>query len=543
MLTIRTSVEGPKTKLGRWFRHFVDCCQYASKDPKMDELNKRVKTLQEESTYDNSVRIDIPAMTWKDGKLLPVNKNRIIFGRPDVVKISKDDICNIESVPEKNIKWSSNFYAFEDTREFVSTPSYMYAFVDGETGEILIYLRNVGYFDITSLYAEHVAAFKDESEHLKGFDINLMFRKLILDKDKYAEYERLSKIYRRKSHRRFKVYEFLHTLDSIYLSIRFPFLYPRNRWTDRHYNNWKIMDYVSDLRKKYEIYVNCEIPTDDYMMPVFFNYPDVYTNEDDNTIRCRNMYQGGKYEDYILYKPADKPDKFGTCYPVEVMCDLVIYIPECGWTKLEGYEEALKRKEDDTRPLPVRGALLIKDEEKNVNRYYFTYEKNRYVSLWACIVKWFHDNILSLVFAIPNFNELDDMPEGWRRAFGIQMCREIKQALKKTNFLYKYRITQIKEKFGDLRWYDNGSPNGVVNEIVDKYESLSARTCICCGRPARFITRGWISPYCENCLTEEGQKKADWLDENGNYIKNPNDKKEDEVQNKVGDEPKEESTE
>ena len=142
-----------------------------------------------------------------------------------------------------------------------------------------------------------------------------------------------------------------------------------------------------------------------------------------------------------------------------------------------------------------------------------------------------------------SYTELDDLPEGWRIAFGEDICKEIMDELVEHDLVDKYRITQIKEKFGDLRWYDNGSPNGVVNEIVDKYESLSARTCICCGRPARFITRGWISPYCENCLTEEGQKKADWLDENGNYIRNPNDKKEDEVQNKVGDEPKEESTE
>lgn len=36
--------------------------------------------------------------------------------------------------------------------------------------------------------------------------------------------------------------KFLHTLESCYLCIRFPFLYPRNRFTGKHYNNWELLD-------------------------------------------------------------------------------------------------------------------------------------------------------------------------------------------------------------------------------------------------------------------------------------------------------------
>jgi hypothetical protein len=38
--------------------------------------------------------------------------------------------------------------------------------------------------------------------------------------------------------------------------------------------------------------------------------------------------------------------------------------------------------------------------------------------------------------------------------------------------------------------------------IINKYEKLSYKTCIMCGKPAKYITEGWISPYCENCIKD-----------------------------------------
>lgn len=54
-----------------------------------------------------------------------------------------------------------------------------------------------------------------------------------------------------------------------------------------------------------------------------------------------------------------------------------------------------------------------------------------------------------------------------------------------------------------LRWYDNGfTKHGY--EIIRKYEELSARTCICCGAPATYVTREWIMPVCFNCKDNVG---------------------------------------
>ena len=109
-----------------------------------------------------------------------------------------------------------------------------------------------------------------------------------------------------------------------------------------------------------------------------------------------------------------------------------------------------------------------------------------------------------------DYTELDAMPDGWRIAFGDQMVEELNQELVRGGFVNDYRITQIKEKFGGLRWYDNGNTEEGYN-IIHKYESLSRKTCICCGKPAKYITLGWICPFCEDCIedVEDGYKTVE----------------------------------
>lgn len=96
------------------------------------------------------------------------------------------------------------------------------------------------------------------------------------------------------------------------------------------------------------------------------------------------------------------------------------------------------------------------------------------------------------------FTVLDMMPEGWRKAFGEQMCAEIKDALTESE-LRDYRVTQIKEKFGTLRWYGNFYTEP-LRDILARYEEKSMWTCIQCGAPATRVTTGWIAPYCDACV-------------------------------------------
>lgn len=101
---------------------------------------------------------------------------------------------------------------------------------------------------------------------------------------------------------------------------------------------------------------------------------------------------------------------------------------------------------------------------------------------------------------------LDQMPSGWRKAFGEQMCAEIEALLETINYQNEYYILQIKEKWGYLHWYGTGVPKEVyddLDKIIAKYEDLSKKICIECGAPATHKTTGWISlPYCVICATK-----------------------------------------
>ena len=90
-----------------------------------------------------------------------------------------------------------------------------------------------------------------------------------------------------------------------------------------------------------------------------------------------------------------------------------------------------------------------------------------------------------------------DFPLGWRKAFGWDMLRELGETIVHDR-LENFTILQIKEKFGGLRFYCYGA-NEKVHEIIRKYEELSEKTCIECGKPAKWMSTGWISPYCDDC--------------------------------------------
>lgn len=105
-----------------------------------------------------------------------------------------------------------------------------------------------------------------------------------------------------------------------------------------------------------------------------------------------------------------------------------------------------------------------------------------------------------------SFTELDSVPRGWRKAFGKQMSEDIKKAGKASrkrlgHLSWRKMITweQIKEKYGGLRLY--ASATDEIQKVLDKYEILSEGYCINCGKPARYMTRGWIEFYCEDCFT------------------------------------------
>lgn len=272
--------------------------------------------------------------------------------------------------------------------------------------------------------------------------------------------------------------------NAIYLCIRFPFLYPRNRFSDKHtvYIRWMsnlVYKYYSksyyDISLAYKFYKDPQECTTITKQVIF---KDKY-NFKARLIRNNTILRF--YSD-ILKEPYD--------------FNIQKYVGDN--FKISG----ITVSKSTFNNIPVLYYHIHKKEVTNTN-YGFRYKKLEFVADTKSvkiytILNYIYENIIPKICFIPTYTELNSMPIGWRKAFGIQMCKEIKQALKKHNYLYNYRIMQIKEKYGSLRWYDTGAPEE-IQTIINKYEDISYHTCISCGKPAKYLSTGWICPYCEKC--------------------------------------------
>ena len=107
--------------------------------------------------------------------------------------------------------------------------------------------------------------------------------------------------------------------------------------------------------------------------------------------------------------------------------------------------------------------------------------------------------ILQLFHCIPTYTEWDALKHytGWYKAFGKELLKDIDKQLRKDKMRTSWRIMDIKEKYGSLRIYCNYASKEMYR-LLDVYEDLSYHTCIECGKPAKYLTGGYILPYCEN---------------------------------------------
>ena len=149
------------------------------------------------------------------------------------------------------------------------------------------------------------------------------------------------------------------------------------------------------------------------------------------------------------------------------------------------------------------------DTTETIRDTYFPEEENKKLCIKYPFLAWYGN---PLYIGYSEEGELDykytwedELPAGWRKAFCPQMWDELRAILEKAKYVDKFRFAQIKEKYGSLRLYYNGVPEEIYNEIEaweTKYEELSEKTCIHCGKPAKYISIGWISPWCEDCAKE-----------------------------------------
>ena len=74
--------------------------------------------------------------------------------------------------------------------------------------------------------------------------------------------------------------------------------------------------------------------------------------------------------------------------------------------------------------------------------------------------------------------------------------------------------SQVKEKFGGLRFYVDGA-NEEHHNFIWFAENMSYRTCEKCGNPGKLYTNGWHTTLCEKHAEELG-----YLDEGENDEQN-----------------------
>lgn len=97
------------------------------------------------------------------------------------------------------------------------------------------------------------------------------------------------------------------------------------------------------------------------------------------------------------------------------------------------------------------------------------------------------------------------IPDGWRKSVVPKLVDELVDVL--GPHVDDFVISDCKEKFGELRvywYYENPIGDDLlydkIEEIIGKYELISRKTCVKCGRLATTQSRGWILPFCPGCI-------------------------------------------
>jgi hypothetical protein len=93
--------------------------------------------------------------------------------------------------------------------------------------------------------------------------------------------------------------------------------------------------------------------------------------------------------------------------------------------------------------------------------------------------------------------------DGWYNLLD-ELCGTIQTYIDHTKGVEQVVAVQVKEKFGDLRFYYRGGDE-YVRDIAEFAENMSSRICEECGSPGKLYTKGWYKVRCDTCYEKEKQ--------------------------------------
>ena len=90
-----------------------------------------------------------------------------------------------------------------------------------------------------------------------------------------------------------------------------------------------------------------------------------------------------------------------------------------------------------------------------------------------------------------------DCGDGWFRIIW-DACVKIEKEISSNLIVPDFQFVQIKEKFGGLRLYSNGTISAIYT-IMYRAERKSVKTCELCGKPGKISNDGWSRCRCNKC--------------------------------------------
>lgn len=98
-----------------------------------------------------------------------------------------------------------------------------------------------------------------------------------------------------------------------------------------------------------------------------------------------------------------------------------------------------------------------------------------------------------------------DVSDGW-----FKLIYDLSKAI--TELDDTIEASQVKEKFGTLRFYTSGGKRKSFDKVCDlisKAENLSSKTCEQCGAKGKLRGTGWVVTLCDKCNEERNKAKEE----------------------------------